>query len=67
MAGLLDGIDEASLRPGLTLDCAIDTMLIIASPSAYETLVHQGGYSMDQLERWVGDTLTAALLSEPRA
>jgi AcrR family transcriptional regulator len=67
MAGLLDGIDEASLRPGMTLARAIDTMLVIASPSAYETLVRQGGYSMDQLERWVGDTLVAALLSEPRA
>jgi hypothetical protein len=42
-------------------------MLVIASPSAYETLVRQGGYSMDQLERWVGDTLIAALLSESRA
>jgi AcrR family transcriptional regulator len=59
MAGLLDGIDQSSLRPGLTLDGAIDTMLVIASPSAYETLVHLGGYSMDQFERWVGDTLVA--------
>jgi AcrR family transcriptional regulator len=66
MAGLLDGIDEGSLRPGMTLESAIDTMLVIASPCAYETLVHQGGYSMDQLERWVGDTLVAALLEEHR-
>jgi hypothetical protein len=66
MAGLLDGIDEGSLRPGMTLASAIDTMLVIASPCAYETLVHEGGYSMDQLERWVGDTLVAALLEEHR-
>jgi AcrR family transcriptional regulator len=67
MAGLLDGIDEGSLRPGMTLERAVDTMLVIASPSAYETLVHQGGYSMDQLECWVGDILVAAVLSAPRA
>jgi hypothetical protein len=66
-AGLLDGIDEGTLRPGLTLDRAIDTMLVIASPSAYETLVHLRGYSMEEFERWVGDTLVAALLADPRA
>lgn len=38
MAGLLDGIDEAALRPGLT---------------------------MDDFERWVGDTLIAVLLVSP--
>jgi AcrR family transcriptional regulator len=63
MAGLLDGIDEGGLRPGLTLEGAIDTMLVIASPGAYETLVHIGGYTMDEFERWVGDTLVAALLA----
>lgn len=40
MAGLLDGIDDGSLRPRLTLEGAIDTMLVIAGPSAYKTLVH---------------------------
>ncbi|RBY77275.1 TetR/AcrR family transcriptional regulator [Geodermatophilus sp. TF02-6] len=65
MAGLLDGIDEADLRPGLTLDGAIDTMLVIASPAAHQTLVHRHGYSMDRFEAWVADTLTAALLALP--
>ena len=67
MAGLLDGIDERELRPGLTLDGAIDTMLVIASPSSYETLVQSSRYSMDEFERWVGDTLIAALLADPGA
>jgi AcrR family transcriptional regulator len=67
MAGLLDGLDERRLRPGLTLDSAIDTMLVIASPAAYETLVESRGYSMDEFERWVGDTLIAALLAGPDA
>ena len=38
-------------------------MLVIAGPAAYETLVVAGGCSMDELERWVGDTLIAALLN----
>jgi AcrR family transcriptional regulator len=62
-AGLLEGIDEDTLRPGLTMDHAIDTTLVIASPSAYESLVRVGGYAMDDFERWVADTLTAALLA----
>jgi AcrR family transcriptional regulator len=67
MAGLLDGIDEQRLRPGLNLDGAIDTMLVIASPGAFETLVESRRYSMDEFERWVGDTLIAALLADPDA
>lgn len=65
MAGVLVGVAEDSLRPGLTMDGAVDTLLVIASPSAYEALVHRGGYTMDEFERWVADTLVAALL-EPR-
>lgn len=67
MAGLLDGINQSHLRPGMTVDRAIDTMLVIASPDAYETLVHSSGYSMDEFENWVGDTLAAALLAGQHA
>jgi hypothetical protein len=42
-------------------------MLVIASPFAYETLVQTRRYSMDEFERWVGDTLIAALLADPDA
>jgi prophage antirepressor-like protein len=42
-------------------------MLVIASPSAYETLVHSRSYAMDEFERWVGDTLIAALLADHHA
>ncbi len=62
LAGMLEGIDERALLPGLTMDGAVDTMLVIAGPSSYETLVHSRGYSLDEFERWVGDTLIAALL-----
>ena len=46
---------------------AIDTMLLLASPSAYKTLVHSRDYSTDEFERSVGATLIAALLPEPPA
>lgn len=65
MAGVLDGIDEDQLRPGLTLDGAIDTLLVIASPGTHETLVQSRGYSADEFQRWVGETLIAALLANP--
>lgn len=67
MTALLDGIDERCLRPGLTLDAAVDTVLVIAGPDAYAMLVHGRDYSLDEFERWVGDTLIAALLDPSTA
>jgi hypothetical protein len=66
LAGLLDGMDKGSLRPGPTLNRAIDTCSSSPVRAAYETLVHLGGYSMEEFERWFGDTLVAALLADPR-
>lgn len=63
MAGLLDGIDQNSLRPGLTMDSAIDTLMIIASPATYQTLVEQQGYSITEFQHWLENTLIAALLA----
>ncbi len=65
MTSLLHGIDHTWLRPGLTLDQAIDTLMVIASPQAYETLVAASGYSLDDFEEWVATTLIAALLRPP--
>lgn len=62
VAAILEGIDQHQLRPGLDIDQAIDTAFVIASPDTYATLVHTCGYPMERFERWVGDTLIAALL-----
>ena len=51
-----------ALRPGLTNAVAADTAWVIASPDVHDLLVCQAGYSYDQLEELVGDTLGAALL-----
>lgn len=62
LAGALAGLDEACLRPGLTADLAVDTLLVLASPAAYESLVGDRGYSLDEFETWLAGTLIAALL-----
>jgi AcrR family transcriptional regulator len=52
-----------ALRPGLTPTEAGDTVWVIASPDTHDQLVRQAGYSYDQLEAWVRNTLSAALLA----
>jgi AcrR family transcriptional regulator len=53
-----------ALRPGLTHAAAADTVWVIASPETHHQLVRQAGYSYDQLEDWVRDTLAAALFPD---
>jgi len=55
-------IPPAELRAGLTHSSAADTAWVIASPETHQQLVGQAGYSYDQLESWVLDTLIAAVL-----
>ena len=58
-------VPAEALRPGLTGAGAADTAWAIASPDIHDLLVRQAGYSYDQLEEWVRDTLGAALLGGP--
>jgi AcrR family transcriptional regulator len=50
------------LRPGLTKAAAADTAWTIASPDTHELLVIRAGYTLDEFEKWVRTTLSAALL-----
>lgn len=43
---------------------AADTAWVIASPDTDDQLVRHGGYGYDQLESWVRETLTSALLPD---
>ena len=56
-------LPAAALRPGLTPAAAADTAWVIASPDTHDQLVRQAGSSYDQLEAWVRNTLSAALLA----
>jgi len=61
-------VPPGAFRAGLTNAAAADTAWVIASPDSHDLLVRQAGYSYDELEEWVRDTLAAALLSgRPRA
>ena len=59
---LLDGLPATALRPGHTIDSAVDTVWAIASPETHELFVVRRGWTYDHYEHWVTDTLTAALL-----
>jgi AcrR family transcriptional regulator len=50
------------LRKGLSVDTAADTVWALASPQIHESLVDTAGYTYDELETWLRDTLGAALL-----
>ncbi|MFH8336468.1 TetR/AcrR family transcriptional regulator [Streptomyces sp. AM6-12] len=62
-ARVLDGIPEAALADGLTLETAIDTAWAIASPDAYDLLVRRLGYKCDDFRDWMKQTLTTAILA----
>lgn len=60
---IVRNIPAEALRSGLTREAARDTAWAIASPEAYEVLVRHAGYTLDEFERWMADTLAAALLA----
>jgi AcrR family transcriptional regulator len=62
LAAALAGLDDECLRPGLTRDAAVDTLLVLAGPASYEALVEGRGYSLDEFEAWLAGCLVALLL-----
>lgn len=61
---LLAHLPPDALRAGVTPSAAVDTAWAVASPETYELLVRRAGHTLDDYERWVLDTLTAALLPD---
>ena len=59
---LMQALPKSVLRKGLTPDAAADTAWALASPQIHESLVDTAGYTYDELETWLHDTLVAALL-----
>lgn len=63
--GLLGGVlSSGRMRPTLDRDAALDTVMVVMSPESYDVLVRGTGYTLDQYEQWMGDTLIAALLPD---
>jgi len=63
-AALLGRLLEHALRPGLTREDAAQTAWVLVSPETYDLVVRHAGRTLEQYERWLGDTLVAALLPD---
>lgn len=54
---------EARQRKGLALDDARRILWMYTSRDVYRMLVHEGGWTPDQYQRWLSDTLLTALVN----
>lgn len=59
---LMQTMPQSALRKGVTRGSAADTAWALASPQIHESLVDTAGYTYDELEAWLRETLIAALL-----
>lgn len=57
-AALLQDLADAQLPPGLTRRALTDTVWAIASPETCQLLRNHAGYTLDDYERWMADTLS---------
>lgn len=55
--------ERGALRPGLTPERAADIIVTLGSLATYDSLVVTGGWSEDEYELWLTDTLQHCLLS----
>jgi len=58
-------VPAASLRAGLSMRTAADTVFTIGSPETYRSLVVERGWSSGRFEEWYADALTRLLLPDP--
>ena len=54
---------RGSLRRGLSVDVAADTLFTIGSQETYRLLTADRGWAPDRFERWYADTLAMLLLA----
>ena len=58
---------KGALRTGLDPERAADTMFTVSSYGGFDDLVADRGWTPEQYEQWLGDTLCALLLEPARA
>jgi AcrR family transcriptional regulator len=56
--------DHDALRPGLSVQQARDVLWTLASHAIYDQLVTQRGWSAEQYQTWLADTLCRTLLPD---
>lgn len=59
--------DRGSLRPGMSSDDARDVLWTLNSHAVYAKLVEHRGWTPQQYQDWLADTLAATLLAAPGA
>lgn len=62
LAGVLAIVSNSPRRREVSEEDLRDTLLALTSPSLYQMLVKERGWSADRYERWLGDLLVKALL-----
>jgi len=59
--------EQGALRPGLSIGRAADILWFYAGPWAYRSFVTGRGWTLDEYEAWIGDTLYHQLMSPETA
>jgi AcrR family transcriptional regulator len=54
--------EQGALRPGLTIARAADILWLYLGPWSYRVLVTQGGWTLDEYEAWLADTLSTQVI-----
>jgi hypothetical protein len=55
--------EQGALRPGLSVGRAADILWLYAGPWTYRSFVTDRGWSLDEYEAWIGDTLYTQLMN----
>jgi len=55
--------DQAVLRPGLSVARAADILWLYVGPWSYRVLVTERGWTLDEYETWLADTLYTQLMT----
>ena len=58
--------DRFGLAPGLSREHAIDIVWTLTSPAVHRSLVVRRGWTLDEFEAWLGDTLVRQLTGTSR-
>src|SRR5215472_12399168 len=59
--------EQGALRPGLSVGRAADILWLYTGPWAYRSFVSERGWSLDEYEAWIGETLYHQLMDPDTA
>jgi AcrR family transcriptional regulator len=59
---IVERLQRDGLRPGLSIESAIDTVWVLLDPVVHHRLTHDRGWTTDAFSAWLVDSLTQLLL-----